>query len=479
MNAKTTTTKQIKQQEQTRTTVENPDKQKNPQKKATKPQINKQLRGDTQTHVAASKPYPYIRKPKPAINLKNAQPSPNRRRQTGLKTPIKTVNPRLSQSKRLGSPNVNISRQSRAIGNSPALSNRVASEARVGNGGPSGIQGRLKKKSPWFSSIMEPIKGGGVKIPDPVGTDTGTFQHVENVSVAVGTNGVAGLRIISPYINNYKYGAADDEGSNYQVTHTEALTTDLQWSETQAAIPPGRGAMPFARVPAMMKATAQSHRIVSASLLAQPEVSTLADAGEMCAFVKPYDVNDSDVPYATLQSQWDSALMPVNAHKPLMARWYPVKSDYELFDTITSNPDAAGEPPVIGYDDFIDPNVIHDGIIADQGVIPWEIGIVCTGMTPSTGVVRFQIVVNYEFIPLTQNTMIDAQPSPIDPTEEQLVCSWVSDCPVTGVVSQKVASSAQEASTVAERSEPSGFGMIYNVVEEMMPLIKMGAKAFL
>lgn len=472
MNARITQKQQQqqKEQQQTKTTVE----------KAEKPKLkaNVKLRGDTKTHVAASRPYPYIRSPKPATNLKNPQQSTNRRKQTGLKTPIKTVNPRLSQNKRLGTSNVNISRQSRAVGNSPALSNRVASSARVGDGGPGGIQGRLKKKSPWFSSIMEPIKGGGVKIPDPVGTDTGTFQHVENVSVAVGTNGICGLRIISPYINNYIYGAADGDGSNYQVTHTEATIGDLTWSATQAAIPPGRGAQPFARVPAMMKSTAQSHRVVSASILAQPEVSTLSDAGEMCAFVKPYDCNDSNVPYSTLQSQWDSALLPVNSHKPLMARWYPVKSDYELFNTLEST--VQYEPPVIGYDDFIDPDVHHDGDpIADQGVIPWEIGVVCSGMTGGIGVVRFQIVVNYEFIPKTQNTMIDAQPSPIDPTEEQLVCSWVSDCPVTGVVSQKVASSAQEASTVAERSEPSGFGMIYNVVEEMMPLIQMGAKAFL
>lgn len=467
MNARITQ-KLKEQQQQTKTTVEKPEK-------ATKPQLksNGKLRGDTQTHVAASKPYPYIRKPKPSINLKNAKQSPDPRRQIGLKTQIKKTSPSALKNTRVGSSNARSFGTTTRISSSPALSNRVASKARVGPSGPSGIQERLKKKSPWFSSIMEPIKGGGVKIPDPVGTDTGTFQHVENVSVAVGTNGIAGLRIISPYINNYKYGAPAADGSNYQVTHTSATVGNLLFSETQGGAP-GNGAQPFARVPAMMKSTAQSHRIVSCSVLAQPEVSTLSDAGEMCAFVKPYDCNDSAVAYATLQSQWDSALMPVNAHKPLMSRWYPVKSDFEIFNTVESV-NAGEEPPVIGYDDFIDPDVVPTGEEADQGVIPWEIGVVCSGMTPSTGVVRFQIVVNFEFIPKTQNTMIDAQPSPIDPTEEQLVCSWVSDCPVTGVVSQKVASSAQEASTVSERSEPSGFGMIYNVVEEMLPLIKLGA----
>lgn len=431
------------------------------------------LRGDTSTHVGASIARPNARKPNPSFNVKGPKPIKNSNTKIGFKAPIKIQNTSPNKDSRLGSRNVNPLRQATVKSNSSALSGRVATSARVGPSGPSGIQTRLKKKSPWFSSIMEPIKGGAVKIPDPVGTDTGTYQHVENVSVAVNANGVSGLRIISPYCNNFHYAGADDDGSNYQTTTSLSKVTDLSWGSTAV---PGQGAYPFARVPAMMKSTAQSHRVVSCSVIAQPEVSTLSDAGEMCAFVKPFDVNDSNVTYPTLQSQWDSALMPVNAHKPLIARWYPIKSDFELFNTITSINNV--EPPVVGYDDFIDPDVHYTLPNVDQGVIPWEIGIVCSGMTASTGVVRYQIVVNYEFVPKTQTTMISADPSPVDPTEEQLVCSWVSDCPVTGVVSQKLASSAQQMSTVAETSEPSGFGMIYNVVEEMLPLIKMGAAAF-
>jgi len=70
--------------------------------------------------------------------------------------------------------------------------------------------------------------------------------------------------------------------------------------------------------------------------------------------------------------------------------------------------------------------------------------------------------------------MVAYSPSDVDPTEEQLVNSWVSDCPVTGPISQAQASAPAMASSVSEKSEPSGFGMLFNVIEEMAPLIKTG-----
>lgn len=473
MNARTQTktTTQEQQKYSARTAVE--------EKKIEKEEQPKSLRRDTRIVVEASKFGAHPRKPQTAINLKNTNQVGSKNNKVGITSPIKKQNGSVNKNTKLGSSNVNPLRQGNLKTNTPALSNRVASSARVGPTGASGIHARLKKKSPWFDSIMTPIKGAGVKVPDAVGTDTGTYQHVENVSVPVLANGCSGLRIICPYINNFDFASgspAAGPGSNYQTTTSTSSTANLWWGVSPT---PGENAYPFARVPALMKATAQSHRIVSCSVLAQPEVSSLSDAGEMCAFVKPFSCNNSQVPYATLQSQWDSAIMPVNAHKPLMARWYPIKSDFQDFDTQSEQPPIYGEAPAIGYDDFIDPDQIFSVKDPDRGVIPWEIGVVCTGMTPNTGVVRFQIVVNYEFVPKTQTSMIESTPSPVDPTEESLVCNWVSNCPVTGVVSQKTASSAQEASTVSEDSDPTGMGMIFNVVEEILPFIKAGAKFLL
>lgn len=432
----------------------------------------KKLRRHNEAVVVQPKQSTRPKKSRTETHVQYPKEGRNNLKRIGLNAANKKQIPRPIKNSRLGGDPTRSPRQLYSQTNSSIIPGRQASTARVGPSGPAGIQSRLKKKSPWFSSIMSPIDNAGVKIPDAVGTDTATYQHVENVSVAVNAQGVAGLRIISPYINNYHYGSADDDGSNYQTTTDISSVSDLQWG----VIPtPGQGAKPFARIPAIMKSTAQSHRVVSASVVMQPEISTLNDAGEMCTFVKPFDCNDSNVAYSTLQSQWDSALMPVNKHSPMIARWYPIDSDYEIFNTVESV--VTDEPDTISYQTFIDPDVHWTSPIADQGIIPWEIGGLCTGMTPSTGVVRFQIVVNYELVPKTQTAMIDSEPSPIDPMEEQLVCSWTGDATVTGPVSQKQASKPAEASTVQERNEPTGFGMLFNVVQEMAPLIKLGLSA--
>jgi hypothetical protein len=321
------------------------------------------------------------------------------------------------------------------------------------------IQSRLKKKSPWFDSIMDPVGGGGVKIPDPIGTDTGTYQHVENVSVPVNAQGISGLRIISPYINDYVNGA--DDGSNYQTTISSSIVSQLNWGGTSGIV---TNTFAFKGIPSIMKSNSKQHRVVSCSVVAQPEISTLADAGEICAFVTPFGCNDATVTYAALQYQWDSSLMPVNVHKPVIARWYPLESQFNLFNGRDSITPDDGSINTISYRDFINP----DPDEGTNGVVPWEVGVVCTGMTPSQGIVRYQICVNYEFIPISSTAMVTTEPSPIDPMEEQLVASWVSDCPITSVVSQKQASKAPTGSSVPE--EQTGFGMFADVVKEIIPL---------
>lgn len=465
MNARTTPkTKEISKP---------PKIEKKPETKTNPSKPPQELPRHNSSIVAAPRPRSNLRKAPSRTHVEYPKGGKNNLRRIGLEAPFKNTTPR--PIKRADMENKGIGpRGQKLLGkSSPALAGRTASTTHVGPT-PSAIQSRLKKKSPWFSSIMEPIKGGGVKIPDPVGTDTGTYQHVQNVSVPVNTNGIAGLRVITPYVNNYRYGLSDGDGSNYQTTSTASTMASLNWTGPIPPYTPGNGAFAFSDIPAIMKANAQSHRVVSASVECQPEVSTLSDAGEMCAFVTPFDCNDSGVDYNSLQKQWDTSLMPVNQHKPLAARWYPLSSDFQLFNTIETVQDGNNEPSTMSYQDFIDPDYRSTTEVALDGVVPWEFGVVCTGMTPSTGVVRFRIIVNYELIPKTQTSMIQSDPSPIDPTEEQLVCGWVSDCQVTGPISQAQASAHAASSTVSERSEPSGFGMLFNVIEEMAPLIKTG-----
>jgi hypothetical protein len=420
--------------------------------------------------VGPSRQSPYVRRPKPPVNLKNPPKRADNSQRIRISSPLKRTPTRSNLRKGVADINSRPPTKRLAQKSGSAMAGRVASSSRVSSSNSYDIHKRLKRKSPWFDSIDRPKQGAGVKIPDPCGTDTGTYQHVQTVTVSVNAQGVAGLRIISPYINNYTYGAPASDGSNYQTTGASASIADLQWNFG----PYGPTAMPFANTPAKIKAVTKEHRVVSACVIAQPEISTLSDAGEMCAFVTPLRCNNAAVSYATYQMQHDSAMMPVNAHKPMKACWYPKQSDFTLFDTIQTQSEET--PTSLSYADFVDP----DPTWVDEalGVIPDEIGILCTGMTPSTGVVRFEMTVNYEFIPMSQDSFVDAQPSPIDDVEEQLVVGWVADTPMTSSISTHEAALPPATSEVSANNEPSGFGMLFNVIEEMAPLLKAGA-AFL
>jgi hypothetical protein len=356
--------------------------------------------------------------------------------------------------------------QGKNLKQSPALAGRTVNKATQGDLKDM-IQSRLKKKSPWYDAIMAPVTGGGVKIPDPIGTNTGTFQHIENVSVAVNAQGTSGLRVVCPYINSFNYATVTPFGLNFQYTTAASAPANLLWGAAG-------GASSFAVTPALLKANALSHRVVSACVIAQPEISTLSDAGEMCAFVTPFSARPAAATYSSYQSYWDSTILPVNAHKPLITRWYPCSSEAQPFNGLI----ISGSGENFSYQDFLNPSDNgHDN--GGVGVVPWEFGVVCSGMAASVGTIRYQIIVNYEFIPLSSQAMVSSDPSPIDPMEEQLVNQWVSDAPVTEVVSQKMASMAPTESAIAVNSEPSGFGMFFNVLEELAPLAIKGVKAFL
>lgn len=411
-----------------------------------------------------------LRRPKDPRNLSFPEnKGANRNRQIAIKTPLRSSGrstlkgppverapPRLSSKKGLGK-------------NSETLPGRQASTARVSVPRSYDIHSRLKAKSPWFQSIIKPIEGGGTKIPDNTGTDTGTYQHVQNVTVAVNANGISGLRICSPYINSYRghSGIGNTQGVNYQITAPGSSTNaDLSWGNGDNATP-GEG-ISFSKIPALMKAEALAHRIVSASVTCQTETSTLNDAGEIIAFVKPFECNDAHVGYNQYTDQWDTTIIPVNKHTPVQACWYPTQTGFHWFNGLDT--DKTGEEDFISYQDFTDPNADY-GEDHPRGLIPWEIGVLCSGMAPNTGTVRYRIVVNYEFIPQKMSSMVSVSAPEGDSTEVDLVGTFCADQPMTGPVSQKLASAPPTESTVRAENEPTGLGMLFNVIEEALPMI--------
>lgn len=443
--------------------------------RAQRDSVELKLRGSTTSHVGKPKLGPYVRRPRDPVLVTSRGKNTVLGPVTNVGPTIRTPKPRPGLRPKVGAPSKSVRGPPQLGSNSPALPGRTATSTRVGSGlkvTPLTIQERLKKKSQWYQSIMSPISGGGSKIPDPVGTNTGTYQHVETVTVQVNNQGVAGLRIISPYVNSYTPSGnfTGYESSNYQITIPASGTNNLRWGGNNNATPsvPTEGmTFPYARVVDMMKSVAQGHRIVSASVVAQSEVSTLNDAGEMLAMVKPFGCNASGTLYQTYQAQWDTSITPVNQHVAMAAKWYPVSSDYAPFNG-TDEVSTLDDMPFVSYQDFVDPNDRS----GDLGVIPFEYGVIVTGLTPNVGVIRFQIVTNFEFIPKTSSGMVTTTEEVDDITESTLVNKWVADTPVTGIISQREASRPPAATPVED--EPSGFGMMFNVVEEMLPLIVKG-----
>jgi len=323
-------------------------------------------------------------------------------------------------------------------------SQQITGNARGTKSSPYDVQKRLKTKSPWYSSIVDPIKGAGAKIPDANGTETGTLQTVQEIAVLTNANGVSGFKLRTPYPNSL---AAAGASGNYYYTGAGSTAANLGWGSVAI------GGDPLA-VADTLKAYTRGVRIVSGCIIAMPELATLSDSGEMCAFVTPFGSSAATVSYIDLVKNYDSTTVPVNAKLPIKASWYP-----------TSMADTSGY--TFDYTTFVPPNDVLAAASVD-----WEFGVVCTGLTASTGQVKFKIVVNYEYIPL-YNVMdiIDSAESPQDGVEEGLVQTWIQELPSTGTVSMKAATSAPAA--VTEQVPPDqtfGFGMLFDVIKEIAPI---------
>lgn len=313
------------------------------------------------------------------------------------------------------------------------------------------IQERLKRKSPWFDSLINPVSGATVKIPDAIGVATGTYQFYQEVSVAANANGVAGLRVLTPYLNQI-VDTGGGVGSNYQTTTTaSAITPNLEWGYPGAAA--GGGFAGFAGNQALAP-NIRGARIVSAIVMAFSETTSLTDKGEITGFSCPFGAFTA-ADYNTVLAAYGSSSVAINMKKAMSSLWYPVSVRNQTSGTID-------------YKDFIDPIATTFYSAANPNGIPiWSFGVIGIGLD-TTSVLKFKICINYEFIP-RQNLIdiVSASPSPVDLQEEELVIGWTDDLPKSGTLSAKRATEAPSISSVEDNG--SGFGMFFDVLEELVP----------
>jgi hypothetical protein len=307
---------------------------------------------------------------------------------------------------------------------------------------PDQIQNNLKHKSPWYNAIVDPLRGADVKIPDETGIATSTVQLVQKVTVPTNANGISGLRIIYPYVNNINGVGAS---GNFQITDPTASEALLTFESVAGVADASTGFTGSEEIYNIARYT----RICSMEVSAMPVMASLEDSGEMNTYLSPFNHlgGSPGFPLTRIQEHYGSALIPINSKKAAFARWIPVAIGDRSFKMFQ---------PVYGTSD----------------TPYWELGIVCSGCTTGRDVV-FQIVVNYEFIPRYNTVnLVSSAPSPQDSTEEGLVQNWVQDDSPSGSVP---ISEVTKAPTLGlDRQETgmgSGLGMIADVVKEIGPLL--------
>ncbi len=349
--------------------------------------------------------------------------------------------------------------QTRAVTSGPRLPNAPVTKPltlRMPKGkatSKDAIQERLKKKSPWFTSITDPLRGAGCKIPDETGVETGTCQIVVRDTVQLNGLGFAGARVLSPYVNSQVI-ASNPAGRNYQKTTTASNPgSSIVWSGPTGLNDGSAWAFPGV---SELITVSNAHRIVSAAMYVQPETSLADNNGEIVLFASPFSTIDAPTSSDYINS-YKSVTVPVNSNEAAVIRWYPVAREDWSFKSFIRT----------------DGTVLSEQDSSDGAYPPWSFGfIVLGGSATDSPVFRFTIVINYEFIP-SFNTLnvLGTGPSPVDAQEVDLVENWVQDMPVAQAISQQAAAVSPSTVSPKHEDEETGFGMFTHMVGEALPFI--------
>jgi len=316
------------------------------------------------------------------------------------------------------------------------------------NNSAEAIQRRLKKQSPWYASIVDPLHGADCKIPDETGVETGVLQIVQRGEVTSNASGIAGARVISPYIN-LQGGAT---GVNIQILNTSSTGTTIAWGN--GTLNGNSRGFEF-NGSSEIRTITNAHRIVSAGMYIQPEPSLATNSGEVVLWSTPFAAEDSPL-YTDYMNRYKSVVLPINSNDASKVLWYPfMREDWSFKSFIKA-----------------DGTTFNDEDESNNSVPYWNFGFVASGMPTDTPVViRYTVVVNLEFVPKFNTlNVLGASPSPQDVTETDLVENWVQDMPVATAISQKAAASSPSTVSPKHDDDATGFGMFFNVVKELAPI---------
>jgi len=199
--------------------------------------------------------------------------------------------------------------------------------------------------------------------------------------------------------------------------------------------------------------------------------TSLSDAGTIVSYVNPTGVESSTVADSRLRSLYTAQVTPVKQKAASIARLLPQSNG----NTSNSNPTGSWD-----YRHFYTANVDRAGT---NTYAPFaEHGVYLTGGSSGTGSLDVTLVYNYEFIPrFNTSSIIQADPSPIDPFEEAFVLGCLTNEDATGTCSIKQYASPPSSSGVtrAEKIEETGplspmtgaTGFLGTILEVGLPLL--------
>lgn len=296
------------------------------------------------------------------------------------------------------------------------------------------------------------MHGADCKIPDETGIETGTLQVVSKFLVTgagLGENDAIGFRTTSLSVNSDTgNGPSTGTGANIQWAQG-TVPMGIQWGNS-AGETNRSDSIPGTED---IKAITDHHRVVSAALYVQPEMSIATSSGEMCLFVivgPSYSPN-----YADYLNQYKTVTIPLNTLKGGVIRWYPIaENDWSFKSFVRTN----GKTP--STDDNI------------EFAYPFfSLGFLADGTQGTNITFRVTLVINYEFIPKFNTlNVLSVSPSPSDAMEVDLVENWVQEMPIAAPINVNVASSSPSAVSPSHEDDSTGFGMFFNVIAELAPL---------
>lgn len=297
--------------------------------------------------------------------------------------------------------------------------NEVRTSKRVGAGKTMMTADRmtqaLKKRSPWYQSIMNPLQGGGARIPDPCGVETATFQFVKDGTILTAPSGYAGIRALSllPSANTTDIATVNADCYGWQLGAIDATAANIGFG-TGGSLASTTGA---SFVPSAMNSVlgsgspslASLARVVSSAIYVWYEGSLLNTAGDYVTYNNPAGIQSSSSTPDSFANLYGAAVSPIVQGRSAVARWLPL-SRQDLAAVGSSFQGTFTQD----YRSFQPANAVYSSTFRAP---MREFGVIIRGIPNAS--FRYRIVTNVEFIPrLNQNSLFSVSPSPVDPVEE-------------------------------------------------------------